>query len=451
MLYTDIYNSERFSKKYGHKIRWSKDYGGWFIYNGKHWKRDNNDIIKKYAIEFYKVLCEELQENKFNLDDYQLNQFSKHVKNTGQNGKLEAMLDCSKAFLGEGQEKFDSNYDLFNSQNGTINLKTKMFQEFNPNDLLTKISNVNFDSKSECPRWTIFLEEIFLGNKEIIEFIQRVVGYSMTASTKEQCLFIFYGFGRNGKSIFIDTISYMLGDYAVNCPSTTLIRKPNSSAVPNDLASLKGARFVTAVESNQNVTLDEALIKQLTGGDKITARFLHKEYFEFKPTFKIFIATNHKPNIRGTDVGIWRRIRMIPFDLRITDENDDRNLGDKLREELPGIFKWAIEGYKKWESEGLKTPQVVLDATGNYQDEEDDLGQFIKDYCIEDEGGYIPINEFKNKFKEIVGYYKGQKIISEYMHRMGIIDDRVYTKGTQVRCWKGMRFVKFYEHQSTLY
>ena len=293
-----------------------------------------------------------------------------------------------------------------------------------------------------------FLDDIFLGREDIIDFMQRVIGYSMTASIKEHCLFILYGEGRNGKSIFINTIAKLMGDYWINCPSTTFVKKSNSS-IPNDVAALKGARFVTAIESNQNVTLDEALIKQMTGGDKITARFLHREYFSFHPTFKIFIATNHKPNIRGTDTGIWRRIRMIPFDLKVTDAKDDKNLGEKLIEELPGIALWAAQGCIKWMNDGLKTPQTIIDATCEYKEEEDDLGQFIRDYCVKDAKAFIPVNEFKNRFKDVNSYYKSQKNIAEYMKRHGFDIGRPYVNGLQIRSWMGLKFLT--AHQQTEY
>lgn len=434
---------------FGKKVRWSKDYGGWFVYDGQRWKRDVEGVIKQYAIQVHKEMHKEVQE--WVGDDEALAAYSKHVKASGANAKLEAMLDCAKAFLSISQSQFDSKEELVNLTNKTMNLELNekdqvTSQPFSPEDLITKMANVEFDGKAKCPLWDKFLNDIFLGNQEVIDFMQRVIGYSLTASTKEQCLFILYGCGRNGKSIFTDTIAYMLGDYAINCPTSALIIKNNNGGIPNDVASLKGARFVTATENNQNVTLDEALIKQLTGSDKVTARFLHKEFFEFRPTFKIFIATNHKPNIRGTDIGIWRRIRMIPFDLRIDDKSDDRNLGKKLREELPGIFVWAVKGYKKWLKDGLLTPQVIFDATCNYQDEEDDLGQFIKDYCLIDPEGKIPVHEFKRKFKDMNGYFKNQKVISEYMMRNNIRSNRHVINGTRMKCWEGIKFPSIMDH-----
>jgi len=456
MLYSDISNAKLFYELFKHKVKWNPLGGGWYIYNGKRWQRDRSSAIKRFALECHDELFRQLQE--FDGDEDQQEKFARHVKSSAQNGKLEAMLEVSKAYLGENQNNFDSKEELLNCQNGTLNFQTGEFGKiinkdtdfedkimFDPDDLITKISNINFNVEAKCPLWDKFLEDIFLGDYEIINFMQKVIGYCLTASTKEQSLFILYGIGRNGKSLFLDTISEMLGDYAVNCPSNTLIKKTNTGGIPNDVASLKGSRFVTAVESNQNVTLDEALIKQLTGGDKITARFLHKEYFEFRPTFKIFIATNHKPNIRGTDTGIWRRIKMIPFDMRITDQQEDRRLGEKLRKEIPGIFIWAYKGWCNWMKEGLVTPQKIVEAICDYREEEDDLGRFIRDYCIIIKDGYIPVNDFKDKFKRINNYSKSQKIICEYMRRINIKKVRKYVKGTQIISWEGLRWVESYD------
>lgn len=366
--------------------------------------------------------------------------FSKHVKSTGNAGKLEAMIECAKPFLGHLPEEFDNQDHLFNCANGTIDLDEKKFRDFSADDLLTKASKVGFDPKAECPIWTQFIDDIFLGNEELIEFVQRSCGYSLTTSTREQCLFILYGEGRNGKSVFIEIIRQIFGQYASNCAPTTLVKKP-FDGIPNDIAALKGSRLVTAVESNENVTLDEQTIKRLTGTDMVRARFLNKEFFDFMPTFKIFMATNHKPNIRGTDTGIWRRIRLIPFNFRVTDGNDDKNLINKLRGELPGILKWILDGYKKWDTDGLQPPREIAVATDEYRNEEDDLGQFIEDYCVEDKSESVSVSEFKMRFRDTFGYIKSQKTIREYMKRRGFEEGRPYRKGIQVRAYMGLRLI----------
>ena len=328
-VYSDLYNSEIFYHVAKDKVRWCKDLGGWFIFNGRYWEKDVNDNIRRVAIEAAHVIASNMQEiGAPGLSNYRRIQ--------GNNG-LMGMVECAKAFLGCNSNDFDSNENLFNCLNGTYDLAGDNFISFDSNHYLTKTGQVEYKLFEECPLWNKFLNEIFLEDKELIDYIQRVIGYSMTASTKEQCMFILYGHGRNGKSKVIETISHILGGYAINCPSSTFVLKQNPG-IPNDVARLKGARFASASETNHNVNLDEELIKQLTGNKTITARFLNKEYFEFNTTFKIFLATNHKPNIRGTDPGIWRRIQMIPFRLNISEDNEDKNLGDKLLKETSGIL-----------------------------------------------------------------------------------------------------------------
>lgn len=455
-MYNDTHSAELFQDMHKESIRYCRDLGGWFFYNGKVWQLDKNNQIKKYAIDVYKKLYEELQNMPLpNMEDdtaaEQYKLFASYVKNLGNDAKLNAMTNCAQAYLGEPSTNFDAISQLFNCNNGTIDLQQKKRIAFDQKHLLTKISPVDYISNSECPMWEKFVNDIFLGNEEIIEFMQRAVGYSMTESVKEHCMFIFYGGGRNGKTTFINIISEIFGTYAMNCPITTFITKQNPG-IPNDIARLRGARIVTSSENNQNVTLDEAVIKQLTGGDRITARFLNKEFFEFTPTFKIFISTNHKPNIRGTDPGIWRKIRMIPFDLNVSIEQEDKELPERLRTELPGIFKWVINGYKKWSESGLQTPTSILNATNDYKYEEDDLGIFIEDYFDIEEDGYIAVSDFKFKFEEIMRYKKSGKTISEYMARRGYNkkDNRITLQnGDRIRAFTGLSLKPHFNHNKT--
>ena len=438
-IYSDVSNAELFRDMFKERICWSKDYGGWFIFNGKVWKRDSNNAIKQYAILLYEELQRRLQ--GFDGDSTALDLFARHVKQSGNDGKLNAMLNCAQALMGVGVDKFDSRNDLFNCNNGTINFETGMFTRFRPEDYQTKISGADYIPEAVCPLWRKFLDDIFLQDKEVISFMQRVVGYSMTCSINEHCMFIFYGGGRNGKTTFIEVISKIFGDYSLSVPASSFNKKPNAG-IPNDIARLKGARMVTAAEGSENVTLDESLIKQITGGDRITARFLNKEFFDFYPTFKIFLYTNKKPNIRGMDTGIWRRIRMIPFDLNLTAEQEDKELPLKLAEEMPGILSWAVEGYKQWKLQGLNTPEIISKATLHYQSEEDDIGQFIEDWCILEPTSHVPIHDFKNKFYQINKYGKSQKSISEYMRRHGYLktDNRVtLPNGDRSRAYTGLR------------
>lgn len=435
-VYSDLYNSEIFYEVSMNKVRWCKDLGGWYIFNGRHWERDINDNIRRIAIECAHIIALKMQEiGKAGFNNYRRIQ--------GNQGLL-GMIECSKAFLGCAADDFDRNENLFNCLNGTYDLKGNNFLSFSSVHSLTKIGVVEYKLLEECPLWIKFLNEIFLEDKELIDYIQRVVGYSMTASTKEQCMFIFYGHGRNGKSKFIDTINSIMGSYASTCPSSTFVLKQNPG-IPNDVARLKGIRFASASETNHNVNLDEELIKQLTGNKTITARFLNREYFEFDATFKIFLATNHKPNIRGTDPGIWRRIQMVPFRLNITEKNEDKDLGEKLLSEKSGILNWMIEGHRKWLAEGLNVPEAVRDATQLYREEEDDLGQFIKQECVVERMGFVSTKIFKDTFHEVMGYHKGQKAISEYMSRKGFKphgENKITHEGKQQRGYVGIRIAK---------
>lgn len=219
-------------------------------------------------------------------------------------------------------------------------------------------------------------------NQELISFLQRSVGYSLTGDTSEQCLFILHGSGANGKSTFLQTIASILGDYAMSTPTETLLVKPRG-AIPSDVARLKGARFVTASEAEAEQRLAESLIKRMTGGvDSISVRFLYQEWFDLEPTHKIFLGTNHKPLITGSDNAIWRRIRLVPFEVTIPEPERDKNLFQKLKNEAEGIFAWAVQGCILWRKHGLEEPEEVRAATDNYREEMDTQAEFIKDRCV---------------------------------------------------------------------
>jgi putative DNA primase/helicase len=234
---------------------------------------------------------------------------------------------------------------------------------------------------------------------ELIDFLQTAVGWAVTGDISEQTMFILFGSGANGKSTFLNTIMYLLGDYATATPTETFMRKANDQAT-NDIARLRGIRFVTTTEAEQGRRLSEPLIKKITGNDQMTARFLYGEYFNFTPNFKIFMATNHKPLIKGTDHGIWRRIKLIPFTTRIEEERQDKHLEQKLREEASGILNWILEGTERWKRERLKAPAVVLDATDEYKNEMDVIGNFIKESCVQLPGVSIRIRELFKAYQD---------------------------------------------------
>jgi putative DNA primase/helicase len=288
---------------------------------------------------------------------------------------------------------------LLNVENGTINLRTGELREQRAEDLITKIANVCFEPSTPCPVWKKFVREIMNYNADLIQFIQTAAGWAITGDTSEQTMFILFGSGANGKSTFLNTIMNLLGDYAIATPTETFMRK-SGEQITNDIARLRGTRFVTTTEAEQGRRLSEPLIKQITGNDRMTARFLYGEFFNFVPTFKIFMATNHKPVIKGTDYGIWRRIKLIPFTTTIEEEKQDKNLEQKLMEEGPGILNWILEGTIRWCNERLKTPPVITSATDEYRGEMDVIGNFIKERCVQGAGCTIQARELFKVYQD---------------------------------------------------
>ena len=269
-----------------------------------------------------------------------------------------------------------------NTPGTTLDLETGKAWPNRIEDLITKVTGARYDPKATCPKWLAFLERM-VPDLEVRAFLQRSVGYSLTDDTSERCLWFFYGIGRNGKSTFLDVMRDMLGDYASNTAASTLMVKSHGDDRRNDIAILRGARFVSASESEEGQRLAESLIKQLAGGeDKVTARLMYAEFFSFKPTFKIFLATNAKPVIRGTDQAIWDRIHLVPFEVRLSEEQIDRGLAAKLKAERDGILNWALDGYRAWRAQGLRAPKAVVEATAEYRREMDHLGGFIEERCM---------------------------------------------------------------------
>ena len=309
------------------------------------------------------------------------------LKTAGSKPKESMIKECQHIDgIPTAPEKFDAYPEYLNCANGVINLRNG---ELMPHDsilMMSKMCNSEYDVAHKPPKkWLKFLSDITKGNVKLQEYIQKAIGYSLTGSNREQCAFFLYGLGNNGKSTFLDTIADMLGDYASNAqPDTIMLQSKIGSAgggANSDIARLKSARFVTCEEPTEGVRLNEGLLKQITGGSKVTARFLYGDEFEFTPEFKVWVATNHKPIIRGTDVGIWRRIKLIPFEVNIKKEDVDKDLKYKLRKEYPQILAWAVEGCIKWQKEGLDEPEEVAAATTDYKQEMDLIAAFVEQ-CI---------------------------------------------------------------------
>jgi putative DNA primase/helicase len=293
---------------------------------------------------------------------------------------VDAMVSLTQPDVPIQPDQLDQNPWLLNCQNGTIDLQTGQLQPHNTGDYITKCVPVAYDPAAECPLWESFLSDIFEGNQELIVYVWKALGYSMTGFTTEQCLWILHGSGQNGKSTFLEVLQLLLADYAETASPSTFLHQDRET-VRNDVAKLRSARFVSAIETEDGRRLSEVMVKQMTGGDAITARFLFAEYFSFKPSFKIWLATNHKPDIRGTDLAMWRRIRLIPFNWTVPEKQLDKSLPDKLPAELPGILAWCVRGCLEWQAAGLEPPEIVQAAINEYRAEQDVLGNFLTERC----------------------------------------------------------------------
>lgn len=381
--FSDLGNAQRLRVEFGENFRYSYSDKSWFTWNRNIWNIDKGAHMERYARQTIKKMYTDASKTSDYEEKKKLVEFA--LRTESAKG-IENMLKLAKSEPGIPilPEVFDTDKMLFNVQNGTIDLRTGKIRDHNRNDYITKISPVVYDPNATCPTWEAFLEKIFDGNKGIIEYQQRKCGYRMTGETKEEDFDINYGTGQNGKSKYFDEIVYIMGDYHKKINVETIqeaTTHKDGNAASSDVACLKGIRFVTVSEPEKGMKLDESKIKDWTGRDKITARHLYSEPFDFYPEFKIDLYTNHKPIIKSQGIDMWRRIKLVPFSVTISDEEKDTNLGEKLKKESAGILNWMIKGCLMWQKDGLKVPEEILQATAEYKEDQDYLGDFFKECC----------------------------------------------------------------------
>jgi putative DNA primase/helicase len=396
--FTDATNAQRLFREHGKDIRYNAAWKKWVVWNGSHWEMDEGALIHERGLETVRNIYDEVLKT----DDWRERmEIEKYAMLSESMRRREAFVKAASVIkaLNITSDDLDRNPWLLNVKNGTIDVTTGEFREHRQEDMITKIANVEYNPQADCPLWKQFIREIMDFKAEVISFVQTAAGWALTGDTSEQTLFILFGSGANGKSTFLNTIMYLLGDYAIATPTETFMRK-NGDQNTNDIARLRGTRFVTTTEAEQGRRLSEPLIKKITGNDQMTARFLYGEFFNFMPTFKIFMATNHKPVIKGTDYGIWRRIKLIPFTTRIPEEKQDKHLELKLRGEASGILNWLLEGAARWKRERLKVPPAILNATDEYRGEMDVIGNFLKECCIQKPGVSIRIRELFKAYQD---------------------------------------------------
>jgi len=394
---TDTGNATRFGLSHAGRVIYVPGQG-WMVWDGLKWQGDDVDRMMEMA----KVLSRNIYQEGDALEDNDARiAVAKHAKNSQQAPRLKAALELAQSIpeLVLKHDQLDRHDMLLGVGNGVVNLKTGKLQAAKPDDYITRHSPVIFDAAATCPLFLKFLDQVTGACKPLITYLQRVIGYCLTGNAAEQCLFFLYGYGANGKSTFLTVLTDLLGsDLARQTPSETLMARKSSGA-SNDIARLVGIRVVIANEIEDGSLLAESLVKQMTGGDVMTARFLYGEFIEFVPKFKLFIAGNHKPTIRGRDQGIWRRINLIPFEVTIPPGQRDKRLSIKLRAELPGILNWAIKGCLAWQKSGLAQPKLVTDAVNSYREEMDLLGQWVAGNCVVDARYVWPSRQAYGNYK----------------------------------------------------
>jgi len=436
---TDAGNADRFVNMFGNDIRYSSVHKKWYIWNGKYWEQDDGTIIS------YAIACVRNIINEANLlpDGDRRRELIKHSLRSESAGRLRAIVDIASNYtqLKIAPEQMDSNTWLLNCQNGTIDLHTGKLLPFDSKNYMTKICKTKFDPNCPTPLWSSLMETVTQGDKEKQKYIQKAFGYSLTGETSEQALFILYGTGSNGKSTVLNIFSEMMNTYAQSAKSDSFMEKKNEN-VNNDIARLNGARFVTAIEMQENKRMSEELIKSMTGGDKLVTRFLYGEFFEYIPQFKVFLAVNHKPIIRDTTNSIWRRLKLIPFTTVFNEQNRDKNYSAKiLANELPGILAWAVQGCLLWQQEGLNSPDDVAQATEEYRTEMDSFAAFFEECCMNDEAGRISNKMLRAKYdewcKENGEYALSQRPFSQKLIERGYQKRNSSANGTLE--WYGLR------------
>jgi putative DNA primase/helicase len=396
---TDLGNARRLVRFHGSDLRYVHAWKSWLAWQDGHWRRDDDEAIMRMA----KATVEQMHAEAMRINDEAVRASLRKHALTSQNAqRLTAMVKLAQSELEVvlSVERLDADPRLLGVQNGVIDLRTGKFRPPRREDYVTKRAAVAFNANAKCPNWEAFLDKIFAGDHALIEYLQRAMGYLLTG-LNEEVLFVLWGTGDNGKSTFRETIFALLGDYAVGSDASMLVTTKHAGGATPDLARLCGRRLLTINETQQNDFLNEARMKFITSHDTITARNLYEAPFDFTPTHKTFLTTNHKPIVRGTDTGIWRRLHLVPFLTTIEPESRDPHFREKmLTPELSGILNWAIDGLKAYNRVGLNAPQAVASATAEYHHDMDIVGLWIEERCVRDPGSVVKTIELYHDYKQ---------------------------------------------------
>ena len=445
----DIGNCERFIHYFGHDFA-STIEGLIYYWNGSFWDRDMGMWKLHMALKELPTFIE-WEAELINDEDLQKKYYRWRTLSSSVRSRKDVFDDIKNTIIIDYRQ-FDGDDTIINAPNGIIDLKTQKLMPHRREAYCTKMLGVEYQPDAKCPTWDKFIDTVFKGDKELIRYIQKMCGYLLTASLKEQCVFFLFGCGSNGKSTFINVIVNIMGDYyeRINIASIMSKKNVNGSGPSPDLAKLQGARLVVSSEANAGQKFDEAQLKDMRGGDSLTARHLHKSFITFYPKFKVLMYGNHQPRVVGTDLGIKRTIKMIPFLATITDEEKDKDLPDKLNQEKSGILNWMLQGLALWNLEGLGVePIAIKQETEEYFAANDSVGEFLKD-CAE----VMDFQAYELKGEPVAwqtrldllwfAYEQWQRDVGEYDISRRELTKRLKERGFQQgkaesRYWKGIQ------------
>lgn len=448
---TDVGNARRLRTRHGQNLRYVPEWKRWLVWDGTRWSSDNRaqGQVERWAVGTAEAIA--YDESKRARDADKQERLKKWSSSSQNRARVVAMMDSAKAGPGMAvsPSELDADPWLLPCANGTLELGpdgTPRLREHRREDMLTKLVPVDYDADATAPTWTAFLERV-LPDPELRAFAQRVAGYTLTGSVREQKLFLLYGTGANGKSVFLDALGRVLGDYAATASSGTILNRRDGQHT-EDLARLAGARLVTSIEVEAEKRMTEALVKSVTGGDAITARFMRGNSFEFVPQFKLWLAVNHLPVVGSGDHGIWRRLVPVPFTVQIAEAEQNLNLTQELREEAEGILAWAVRGTKDYLERGLDEPASVTEAALTYRETMDDMGRFLDEATEKDPEGFVALSDLyaaAGMWWEAEGLRLPPKpVFGRQLTERGVKDASPRVDGKRVRGRTGFRLVGDY-------
>jgi P4 family phage/plasmid primase-like protien len=444
----ELGNAERFYLRHGRNVRYCKLWGSWVVWDGTRWRMDDTDLVREWAKDTVRAIADEA---KAEASDTKREGIFKWAGKCQTAKAVDNMLTLVRSVRDVAvlPDEFDQQPWLFNVANGTLDLRTLELREARREDLITKVAPIAYQPRAECPTWRAFIrsamqertEDGWSDQPDMETYLQRLVGYAITGDNSEKLLPILYGPGDTGKTTFTELMLNLFGDdYSKTTTEETLTaKKPGSTTIPNDLAALRGARFVVISETPDGMVLNESRSKALTGRNRISARFMRQEWFNFVPEFKLFLETNHRPQIKGTDSAIWNRVKLIPFEHVIPKDQQDKALPRKLEAEMPGILNWALAGLVDWRSKGMQDPAALRDANEQYRAESDHLREFLRETCVVEDHGKTRSGELYRLYQTYMvsrGMMAlGDQRFSEAMRTRGFHKKEVKGYGT----WLGIR------------